>query len=87
MERERGDAPEDLGREVPERREAAARAAAPVGLVLWREHGGELVEMVASVGLPVARVDYSFDIRVVCLGNFGAGAHEHCKASALQSSG
>ena len=33
MERERGDLAEDLGREAPERREAAARAAATVGFV------------------------------------------------------
>ena len=58
MERERGDLPQDLGREAPERREAAARAAAFVGLVLWREHRGELVEMEAFVFRPAARIDH-----------------------------
>ena len=52
MERVGDDLPEDLGREVPQRREAAARAAASVGLVLWREHGSELVEVVALVVRP-----------------------------------
>ena len=53
MERERGDLPEDLGRDVPERREAAARAAASaVGRRRRREHRGELVEVVARVVRP-----------------------------------
>ena len=39
MERERGDLAEDLGREVPEWRQAAATAA----IILGREHRGELV--------------------------------------------
>ena len=47
MERQRGDLPEDFGRKAPERRQATARAAASVGLVLWREHRGELVEVLA----------------------------------------
>ena len=54
MERERGDLPQDLGREAPERRQAPGRAAASVGLVLWREHGGELVEVAAFVVRPAA---------------------------------
>jgi len=62
MERERGDLAEDLGREAPERRQAAARAAAFVGLVLWREHGGELVEVLAFVVRPAARVDNFLDV-------------------------
>ena len=69
--------PEDLGREVPERREAAARAAAAVGLVLRREHGGELVEVLALVSRPAARVDHFLEIRLVHFGGeVGAGAQE-----------
>ena len=52
------DSPENLGREAPERRQAPARAAASVGLVLWREHRGELVEMEAFVFRPAARIDH-----------------------------
>ena len=65
MERVGDDLPEDLGREAPQRREAAARAAASVGLVLWREHGSELVEVVALVVRPalfedIIRVEKKF---------------------------
>ena len=56
------DSPEDFGREAPERRQAPARAAASVGLVLWREHRGELVEMEAFVFRPAARIDHFLDI-------------------------
>ena len=42
MERERGDLPEYLGRDAPERRSAAGRAAP--GIVLRREHRGEPVD-------------------------------------------
>ena len=62
MERERGDLAEDLGRDVPERRQATARATAFVGLILWREHGGELVEVAAFVVRPAARVDNFLDV-------------------------
>ena len=63
MERERGDLPEDLGREAPERRQATARAAASVsGRRRRREHRGELVEVVAFVVCPAVRVDHSPDI-------------------------
>ena len=67
MERVGDDLPEDLGREVPQRREAAARAAASVGLVLWREHGSELVEVVALVVRPASGGNHFLEIRVVCL--------------------
>ena len=43
MERVGDDLPEDFRREAPQRREAAARAAAAVGGRLRREHRGELV--------------------------------------------
>ena len=77
MERVGDDLPEDLGREVPQRREAAARAAASVGLVLWREHGSELVEVVALVVRPASGGNHFLEIRVVCLcGDFGSGAQE-----------
>ena len=62
MERERGDLAENLGRDVPERRQATARATAFVGLILWREHGGELVEVAAFVVRPAARVDNFLDV-------------------------
>ena len=62
MERERGDLPENLGRDAPERRQATARATAFVGLILWREHGGELVEVAAFVVRPAARVDNFLDV-------------------------
>ena len=62
MKRVGDDIPEDLGREAPERRQAAARATAFVGLILWREHGGELVEVAAFVVRPAARVDNFLDV-------------------------
>ena len=43
MKRVGDDLPEDLGREAPERRQAAARATAAIGGRLRREHRGELV--------------------------------------------
>ena len=44
MKRVGDDLPEDLGREAPQRREVAARAAAAVGgRWRWRQHGGESV--------------------------------------------
>ena len=60
----------------PERDDAAYQ--------LRREEVGELRgkrcnagrEVVAPVVCPTARVDNSFEIRLVCLGNFGAGAYE-----------
>ena len=78
MERERGDLPEDLGRDAPERRQAAARAAASVvGRRRRREHGGESVEVEASVVRPAARVDHFLEIRLARLGGeVGAGAQE-----------
>ena len=60
MERERGDVAEDLGRDAPERRQAAGRAAAAI--VLRREHRGELVEVAALVICPAARVDHFLHI-------------------------
>ena len=85
MERERGDLAENLGRDAPERRQAAARAAAFVGLVLWREHGGELVEVLAFVVRPAARVDNFLDILPGLIrpelvrvgGEIGAGTQEN----------
>ena len=44
MERERGDLAENLGRDAPERRQAATRTSRPVsGDRLWRQHRGESV--------------------------------------------
>ena len=85
MERERDDLAEDLGREAPERREAAARAAASVvGRRLRREHGGELVEVATFVVRPAARVDHFLEIRVVSLGGeIGTGAEENRPHSGL----
>ena len=60
MERERCDLAEDLRRDAPERRSAAGRTA--TGIVLRREHRGELVEVVAFVVRPAARVDHFLDI-------------------------
>ena len=55
MECERGDVAEDLGRDAPEQRQAAGRAAATI--VLRREHRGELVEVAALVVCPAAQSD------------------------------
>ena len=83
MERERCDLPEYLGRDAPERRSAAGRAA--TGIVLRREHRGELVEVVPFVVRPAASVDHSFDIQVGkprrelvrVSGEIGAGTQEN----------
>ena len=75
MERERCDLAEDLGWEVPERREAAARAAAAI--ILRREHQGESVEVLALVVRPASSGNHFLEIPVICLGGeICAGAQE-----------